>query len=61
MLLVKSYTKPFAEDILNIQAEYDEDRNTMKYINIGPDDFFHATLYAIIALEMREGESLLDY
>jgi hypothetical protein len=54
------YTKPFAEDILNIQAEYNEDDNSMKFINLGPDDFFHATLYALFALDMREGESLLD-
>jgi hypothetical protein len=54
------YTKPFAEDIMNIQAEYNEDQNSMKYTNIGPDDFFHATLYALFTLDLREGESLLD-
>jgi len=55
------YSKPFADDIMNIQAEYNEEQTTMKYINIGPDDFFHATLYAILAMKMRDQEELLDY
>lgn len=54
------YTKPFAEDMLNIQAEYNEDDNSMKFVNIGPDDFFHSTLYALLAIDLREGDSLLD-
>ena len=50
-------TKPFAEDFLNVQMEYDEDRNTVKYINIGPDDTVHATLFAMLSLQMYMGMS----
>jgi len=46
--------------MLNIQAEYNEDDNSMKFVNIGPDDFFHSTLYALLAIDLREGDSLLD-
>ena len=48
-------TKQFAEDFLNMQIEYDEERNTVKYINIGPDDAVHATLFATVSLEMQQG------
>ena len=48
-------TKPFAEDFLNMQIEYDEDRNTVKYVNIGSDDTVHATCFATISLEMQQG------
>lgn len=56
------YFKPFAEDILNIQAEYDEVLGKTKFVNIGPDDFFHALIYAIISLDMINGpeNSLLN-
>lgn len=53
------YFKPFADDILNIQAEYDEEMGRTKYVNIGPDDFFHSLLYAIISLDLLNGSSLL--
>ena len=39
----------FTEDLLNVQTEADESLGTIKYINIGPDDFTYATLYATIA------------
>ncbi len=45
-------TKPFAEDILNIRLEYAEDEQSYSYANEGPDDFFHATLYAVVALDL---------
>lgn len=44
-----------ARDIKNVQKEFDEERNSMKYINIGPDDFVHATIFAIISLELLHG------
>ena len=53
------YFKPFADDILNILTEYDEESGKAKFVNVGPDDFFHATLYAIISLDMLSGSSLL--
>lgn len=46
------YTKPFAEDILNIRLEYADDEQSYSYTNEGPDDFFHATLYAVVALDL---------
>lgn len=40
------------EDILNIQTEFNEELGRMKFTNLGPDDFFHATLFAILANQM---------
>jgi hypothetical protein len=48
-------TEEFAEDLLNVYADYDEDRNLMKYINVGPDDFLHALIFAVISNEMING------
>lgn len=48
-------TKEFAEDFLNIQIEYDESRNSVKYINIGPDDSAHATLFATLGATLYRG------
>jgi hypothetical protein len=45
----------FADDFLNVQIEYDEDRNTAKYINIGPDDAVHALCFALVSLRLQEG------
>jgi len=50
---------PFFDDILNIYAEYDEDLGTMRYVNSGPDDFFHSLLYAIFASDMLTGSTML--
>jgi hypothetical protein len=50
---------PFFEDILNIYSEFDDELGTMRYINSGPDDFFHALLYAIFASDMQEGNTML--
>lgn len=47
--------EPFFEDILNIQTEYNEELGKMKYINMGPDDFFHSLLYAVMATELLFG------
>jgi len=49
----------FFNDILNIYAEYDDELGTMRYINSGPDDFFHALLYVIFASDAYEGETML--
>jgi hypothetical protein len=38
--------QPYAEDIKNINIEYDEVRNNMKYTNDDADDIFHALIYA---------------
>lgn len=46
----------YADDILNIQAEYNEEKNKIKFINTGPDDFFHAMCYAIISLKLMHRE-----
>ncbi len=48
-------TRHFADDFLNVQIEYDEDRNTSKYINIGPDDTVHALCFAIVSLKLQRG------
>jgi len=50
-------SQPFLQDILNIQCDYNEQIGRMKYVNIGPDDFFHATLYAVIANELSYANS----
>ena len=49
------HTRHFADDFLNVQIEYDEERNVSRYINIGPDDAVHATLFASTALELQAG------
>ena len=41
--------------ILNNESYSDEDRNVSRYINIGPDDAVHATLFAAQALELQSG------
>lgn len=47
-----SDVEPCIEDILNIQTEFNEELGRMKFTNLGPDDFFHATLFAILANQM---------
>jgi len=47
--------KTFATDIMNVQMAFDEERNSMKYVNIGPDDFVHATIFASISMELFYG------
>jgi hypothetical protein len=37
--------EPFANDIMNINMEYDEERSKVHYRNNDPDDFFHALIY----------------
>jgi len=45
------------QDILNIQMDYKLETNTLRYITKGPDDFFHATLFAVLGAEMYFGMS----
>ena len=52
------YFKPFADDIMNIQLEADENLGKMKFVNIGPDDFFHALLYAVVSIELKMGKKI---
>ena len=44
--------KDCVRDIMNVQMEFDEERNSMKYINIGADDFVHACIYCMVALDL---------
>ena len=40
------------QDFLNIQIDYNLETNVMRYVNSAPDDFFHASLFAIVGLDM---------
>lgn len=51
-------SKQFLADLQNIILEYDEEKNTTKYVNIGPDDFTHALAYAVISAKAFWG---IDY
>mgnify|MGYP006409376129 CR=1 FL=1 len=48
----------FVDDMLNVQNEYNEEMNTMKYVNIGPDDFVHATIFASLSAELYSNAQL---
>lgn len=50
-----------AQDVRNIVIEYDEKKNTQKFVNIGPDDFVHASVYAIMALMSLSSSNLNKY
>ena len=43
------------QDILNIQMDYKLETNTLRYVSKGPDDFFHATLFAVVGAELYHG------
>jgi len=45
------------QDILNIQMDYNLETNVLRYINKGPDDFFHATLFGVLGAELYHGLS----
>jgi hypothetical protein len=47
--------EPFKDDFLNVQMEYDEEKNNMKYVSIGPDDATHSTLFAKVSLDLMHG------
>lgn len=47
--------QPFINDLTNVQIEYDEDKNKTKFINVGPDDFCHATIFAMLCAEQMFG------
>jgi hypothetical protein len=46
---------PFAADIQNVIVEFDEEKNTTKYSNIGPDDFVHSTVFSMISTLIVNG------
>lgn len=43
---------PFADDLLAIQIDYDEEKNKYKYINSRADDAFHSILYGDFVSEL---------
>lgn len=47
--------EPFKDDFLNVQMEFDEDKNSMKYISIGPDDAVHSSLFCKVSLDLMHG------
>ncbi len=47
--------EPFKDDFLNVQMEFDEEKNKMKYISVGPDDAVHASIFAQVGLDMYHG------
>lgn len=47
--------EPFKDDFLNVQMDFDEEKNSMKFTSIGPDDATHSTLYAMVALDLLHG------
>jgi len=48
--------KFYLDDLRNVVIEYDEEKNSERYTNIGADDWTHSTLYAILlALFLFEG------
>lgn len=54
----------FGKDILTIRAE-DPDESTaatkqLKYVRVGPDDFFHAMMYALMIGEITTGRLVID-
>jgi hypothetical protein len=48
-------TEPFAKDLQNIVIEYDEKKNKQKFVNIGPDDFVHSSIFAVVTAAMHMG------
>jgi hypothetical protein len=47
--------EPFKDDFMNVQMEFDEEKNKMKYVSVGPDDTVHASIFAQVALDMYHG------
>jgi hypothetical protein len=44
----------FAQDILNINIEYDKQLGSSKFVNDGPDDALHAMVFAYLAYKLLE-------
>lgn len=42
----------FEPDLRNVILEFDEEKNTTRYTNVGPDDFVHATVFAMMSAMM---------
>lgn len=49
--------REIAHDVRNVIVEYDEDKNKTKYVNVGPDDFVHSTIFAMASAMMVYGMS----
>jgi hypothetical protein len=47
-----------AQDIRNVIIEFDEVKNTQKFVNTGPDDFVHATIFAVMSLMSLSSNNL---
>jgi len=52
-------SEAYIDDIQNIQTDYNEELGKMKFINIGPDDFFHSILYAKISAQLLFSHNIL--
>jgi hypothetical protein len=54
--------RPFAQDMLNVQVEYDDKKRVMKYTHRedAPDDAFHATMYAMLSAEIFTGTIVVE-
>lgn len=45
--------RPFAQDILSIAIEYNEEKNSYKYIKGAADDTFHSILYGSLVVDLH--------
>ena len=45
---------PFAQDILAIAIEYNEEKNTYRYIKAAADDTFHSALYGSLVIDLHQ-------
>lgn len=45
---------PFAQDILAIAIEYNEEKNTYRYIKAAADDTFHSMLYGGLVIDLHQ-------
>jgi len=48
------FKTPFADDLMAIVADYDEDHNKLQYTNSDPDDTVHSLIFATAICEMCE-------
>jgi len=54
--------RPFAQDLLHVQADFDENKRVMKYTHPEnmPDDTFHALMYAMLTSEVFSGQIVIE-
>ena len=55
--------RPFAQDLLNVTSEYNEQSRSVRYGHPQdrPDDFCHSLVYAMLAAEVGTGTLVVDY